>query len=610
MIHSKKKGEMMLLRSEVATQDQWKVEDLFPTIQDWEKELKKVVPAQTSPFFPQISEWKGKLNTGSYAIHSTLITLFDLSRKLDRLFTYAHLRHDEDISNETYKVAFNRILTVSHHFQQEISWFEPEIVSLPQELIDQYLQDPILKNYRFYLEKIIRMKPHTLNGEGEHLIALAAKAMQTPQKAFSSINNADFDFGKVLDSAGKEHPLTHASYSNYLRSHDPILRKNTFEKLHQTFKGFQNTLTELLSGQVEAHLFFAKSHKFKSCLEASLFPKNIDTSVYHSLVDAANDELSVLHNYISLRKKVLGQEEINLWDMYVPLTKELDIKLSYEEAEAVVIESVAPLGQEYQDLLAEGLLKNRWVDRYENKNKRSGAYSSGCYDSHPYILMNYKDSLRDVFTLAHEAGHSMHSLLSHKNQPYQDSQYPIFLAEVASTFNEELLTRHLLAKAKTVDEKIFLINQKIEDIRLTFFRQTMFAEFELKLHQFAEEGTPITPELLNAEYHKLNVKYFGPAAKIHSVGDIEWARIPHFYYNFYVYQYATGISAALALTDHVVHGGEKERQAYLNFLKGGCSKYPIDLLKGAGVDMRTKKPVQATLSKFKTLVSSLEELLA
>jgi oligoendopeptidase F len=348
--------------------------------------------------------------------------------------------------------------------------------------------------------------------------------------------------------------------------------------------------------------------KFRSSLHAALFPHNIPEEVYTSLIQTVKKHLGLLHRYVSLRKKLLKLPEIHLYDMYVPLLKDIEFSISYEEAEKLTCEATSALGPEYRSLLEKGLLRDRWVDRYENKNKRSGAYSSGCYDSFPYILMNYRGSLRDLFTLSHEAGHSMHSLLSHTHQKYQDAAYPIFVAEVASTFNEELLMHHLLERAKSREERLFLLNEKIEDIRATFFRQTMFAEFELLLHQLVESGTPLTPSLIKEKYYALNREYFGPEMVLDDIMSIEWARIPHFYYNFYVYQYATGISAALALAERVLKKEKDSATHYLNFLKSGGSLFPIDLLKIAGVDMAKPTAVEATLKKFESLITEFEKL--
>ncbi len=600
---------MSVSREDVLPRDKWNVESLYPSFEDWKREFGLLFPEGKKPRWPELAAFKGSLGKDPETLKEALEFLFDQSRKIEKLYTYAHLRHDEDIAKDEHKAWFQRIVGILHDFAEEASWFEPELLALPEETLDKAMKSDRLKSYRFHLEKLLRIREHTLSPENEWILALAGKALQASHKAFSAINDADFKFGSVKDKKGNEQELTHATYSLSIRSQDRALRQNAFSKYHNKYLSYENTLCELLQGQVQNHLFNAKARKYASCLEAALFPKNIDVSVYRSLVRAVNDNLDALHAYVSLRKKVLAVDELHLYDMYVPLTKDLDITMSYGEAERAVVEAVAPLGKEYQQTLKKGLEEERWVDRYENKNKRSGAYSSGCFDSMPYILMNYKELLRDVFTLAHEAGHSMHSYLSRKSQPYHYADYPIFLAEVASTFNEDLLTRTLLERSKNPGEKIFLINQKIEDIRTTLFRQTMFAEFELMIHEFAEKNIPLTPALLKEEYRKLNAKYFGEDVVIDPEIEIEWARIPHFYYNFYVYQYATGISAALALAEKVVNGGEKERADYLSFLKGGCSKYPIELLKMAGVDMTTPEPVNCAIDKFRGLVKELEGLL-
>lgn len=601
---------MSVARELVVREDRWNVEALFSNFNEWQMEYDKHFAGRNSPMWPELNEFKGQIGKDPAILKNFLELLFSTLRTIEKLYTYAHLRHDEDITEDRHKTAYHKMLSIYHQFSQETSWFEPELIPLPKETIEKFLSHPELVPYRFHLEKILRMKEHTLSTENEMILALSGKALQTAHKAFSAINDADFIFGSVKDKEGNEKEVTHANYGLYLREHDPVLRQNAFYQYHHKYFSYENTLAELLSGQTEAHVFNAKARSYDSCLQAALFPNNIDTNVYHSLIQAVNNNLDALHHYLSIRKKVLNVAELHLYDMYVPLTSEIDISMDFDQAIDVVVASVSPLGEEYQNKLRAGLLTERWCDRFENANKRSGAYSSGCYDSMPYILMNYKNKLRDVYTLAHEAGHSMHSLLSHQNQPYQYGSYPIFLAEVASTFNEDLLNRLMLQRADKREEKIFLINQQIEDIRATLFRQTMFAEFELKIHSLAESNTPLTPSLLKKEYLELNHRYFGKSTYVDEEIAIEWARIPHFYYNFYVYQYATGISAALALSEQVNQGGDADREAYLNFLKGGCSKFPIELLKMAGVDMTTTAPVEAAIQKFRMLVAELEKLLA
>lgn len=593
-------------RKEVSAQDKWNVEALYSGFEAWEKEFnetKEAIKTLTPKF-------KGHLKEGTSIFKAALELYLNLERKLDKLYTYAHLRHDEDITEDQAKSANDRISALFFDFRAEVSWFEPEILALDDATIQNYLKSPELGSFRFYIEKIVRVKPHILSADKEALIAIAGKALQTPPKAFSALNNADIKFKQVKDSSGQSHDLTHGLYQLYLRSPDRILRENAFKSMHGEFFNLENTMAELLNGGVQSHIFNAKARHFPNALNAALFQNNIPVAVYHSLIQNVHQGLSSLHRYINLRKKILKVSQLHLYDMYVPLVPSVDIKMDYEIAEKVVIESVAPLGRDYQNILQSGFLKEKWVDRYENKNKRSGAYSSGCYDSFPYILMNYRGLLRDAFTLAHEAGHSMHSYWSRKAQAYHDSHYSIFLAEVASTFNEELLMHDILKKVTKKEERIYLINEKLEDIRATFFRQTMFAEFELWLHQTAEAAIPLTPSLIKSKYLELNALYFGKEAFIDQEIAIEWARIPHFYYNFYVYQYATGISAALYLSEKVLSGDTQACDAYLTFLKSGGSGYPIDLLKQAGVDMTTAAPVQSTLRKFDHLVSELESLLS
>lgn len=597
----------LIERKAVSDQDKWNVEALYPSLNTWQEQLKLYEKGEDSRF-PEIVQFKGRLGEGADVVKACLEKMLQTSRALSRLYTYAHLRHDEDITDDAHKQALSKITSILHNFSTEIAWFEPELIALPQQTLDNYLGSPILAPYRFHLEKILRIKNHTLSPEQEQLMALAGKALEAPHKAFSAINDADFKFGKVQDSDGKEHELTHGTYAIYIRSQDPILRKNTFQTMQGQYGRYENTLAELLNGDVQGRVFNARARRYKSCLEASLYPKNIDPEVYHALIKAVHNKIGVLHDYAKVRKRLLKVKEIYPWDFSVPVIDQVDIKMPFHEAVEVLIDSVAPLGKTYQATLLKGLKDERWVDRFENKNKRSGAYSSGCYDSMPYILMNYRDLLRDVFTLTHEAGHSMHSYLSRENQPYHYSSYPIFLAEVASTFNEELLIRRLLANAKSKEEKIFLINQKIDDIRGTLFRQTLFAEFELAIHTLAEQDIPLTPLKLNELYRDLNAFYYGPEVTLDETIQWEWARIPHFYYDFYVFQYATGISAAMALAEKVTQGGLTDQEAYLDFLKSGCSRYPIDTLKLAGVDMRSPAPVELAIQSFDKWVKELDRL--
>lgn len=600
---------MAQTRDEIAQSDRWNLSHLYPSLAAWKKEFKKLVTSDVPPFFEKLCKNRGKLNKGPKYLHETLTLFFETERNLRKLYTYAHLLHDEEITKEEPKKAFDMVCNVYHQFSQETAWMQPEIFEMEDKKLKSYLKDPVLKEYHFFLEKLYRLKQHTLSEKEEAIMALAGQALDTPHKAFSAINNADFKFGKVKDAKGKEHELTHASYGLFLRSPDRTLRKNAFMAIQRKYMDYENSLCELLSGAVQSHLFDARARKFNSCLEAALYPKNIDVEVYHALIQAVRSKASLLHRYMKLRKKLLGLDELHCYDLYVPLVQSVDMRFDYDEAEDLVINSMKPLGEKYVAELNAGLKKGRWVDRYENKNKRSGAYSSGCFDSMPYILMNYKGILRDVFTLAHEAGHSMHSLLSRKNQPYHYSDYAIFVAEVASTFNEEFLMQNLIGKAKSQKEKAFLLNEKLEDIRGTLFRQVSFAEFELFIHELAEKRQPITPKILKDKYMELTAFYFGPAVTLDPEIAIEWARIPHFYYNFYVYQYATGIAASMALAEHVRSGTSRAREKYLEFLSSGSSDYPINLLAKAGVDMRSTEPVLDAMKEFETLLDEFEKVM-
>ncbi len=601
---------MVQERNAIPVEDKWDVEALYPTLQNWEEDMKKWGRESQHPHWPELLPFKGKLGEGAATIKALADISFNIERQLSKLFTYAHLRHDEDVADDTYKNAYVRITSLLHDFRHETSWIEPEILQIPEQKLSQFLESGELKEIKVHLEKIVRMKPHTLTAEKEELLALAGQPLETAHRSFSAFSNADLKFAPVQNSKGEILELTNGKYLLYMHDHDRKLREQAFKNIHNGYKSFENTLCELVNGQVQKHVFDMRSRKFKSCLEAALFPHQIETSVYTSLIEAVRGRLSSLHQYMRLRKKLLGYDDLHLYDLHVSLVPDVDMSMKYSEAVQRVMNSVGVLGKEYQTVLSNGLSKERWVDCYENARKRSGAYSSGCFDSRPYILMNYQGTFNDVMTLSHEAGHSMHTYLSCRNQPYQYSQYPIFVAEVASTFNEELLASDLMAQASSKEQKCFLINEKIDDIRGTLFRQTMFAEFELKLHQWAEQGIPLTPSMLKTEYRKLNEDYYGPDLVIDEESDIEWARVPHFYYNFYVYQYATGVSAALALVDKIKKEKEEARDRYLKFLSSGSSQYPLDLLKMAGVDMRKKDPVEAAIDHFDTLVNDLSHLMA
>lgn len=592
---------MLKERKEVLKQDKWAVEDLYKNFEVWQKAY-DALALRAEGGFSEFNCFKGALNRSEELV-KCLNHYFALSELIESLYVYAHLRYDEDLTNEEAKRAFQSISMLYHAFVEGTAWIEPEIL---QNALEEFLKDPLLKNYKNYLKKVFHQKPHILSSNEEKILAASNDPLQSISSAFSSFNNADLKFKKAVDKEGKEHELTHASYQFYLKSKDRSLRKSAFLNIHEGFALFQNTLSDLLAGSVKKHLFHANVRGYKGALESALFVHNIPVSVYHSLIKTTKEKIGALHRYIELRKRKLKLSDMHAYDLFVPLTEELDVTYSFDEATEIILASLKPLGPSYLATLEKGLKEGRWVDRYENKNKRSGAYSSGSYKSKPFILMNYKGTFSDLMTLTHEAGHSMHSYYSNANNPFQDAQYAIFVAEVASTFHEELAFRYLYEKAKTKEEKIFILSQKIDSIRSTFFRQTMFAEFELKIHEMAQRHEPLTPGSMKKAYEELNLAYFGKDFAYDDALFYEFLRIPHFYSNFYVYQYATGISAAFALVERVLKEGAVED--YLTFLSSGGRDFPVALLKQAGVDMTGQKPVEGLIARFEALVALLESL--
>ncbi|MCB1075325.1 MAG: oligoendopeptidase F [Simkania sp.] len=595
-------------RAEIADEHKWNVASLYPSLEAWEKGFKALAKEKIQGVrFPEIQKFQGKMGESPDLLAKLLKAAFELERNIVKLYTYAHLRHDEDVVHDVHKNAYDRISLLYYEYDNETSWIQPELLQLDETTFQMYLKAPELKDYQIYLKKVYALKPHTLSSDKEALLALAGKALQTSQKAFSLLNDADLKFPQIETATGEKKDLSYGSYLLYMQSKDRTLRKNAFVELHKQYQQFENTICELINGQVQNHIFIAKARHYPSALHASLTPHQIDVDVYHNLIKTVRENIGNLHRYIKLRKKLLGVDQLHCHDLHVSLLPEFEKKYTFDEAKAAILESVSVMGRNYQATLEKGLGEERWVDLFENKRKRSGAYSSGCYDSIPFILMNFHGTLRDVMTLSHEAGHSMHSYLSNHSQPYQYSHYPIFLAEIASTFHEDLLFRYFVEKASSRQEKCYFLNQKIDDIRATLFRQTQFAEFELKLHVLGEQGIPLTPTTLKEAYRQLNIDYYGPDLTADPEIDVEFLRIPHFYYNFYVYQYATGISAASALVQHVLTEGESARDAYIKFLSSGSSKYPLELLQEAGVDMHSKEPIEKLLHRFNGFVTELEK---
>lgn len=595
-------------RSEQRPEDLWDLRSLYNDHQEFAKHLKKFLSKPSETRWKSITDLRGKLHIEAKNIKAVLDQSTNMDRELCKLYTYTFLQHDTDLSNDEWKAFFQQVNLLYQEFFQASSWIEPELLAIDEQKLQQFIEDEALKEYAFYFKTLNHKKEFTLSSDKEELLALSALPLSSPQKAFNLLNNVELPLGQVEDSKGNKYDLTHGTYRLYQRSLDRELRKNSFLGLHQNFKKFENTIGELLLGHVQKHVFEMKARGYKNCLMAALYKKNIPIKTYHNLIHTVRSNLKTLHEYAEVKRELMGLDEIHLYDMQVPFAPQSRKEIPYTQAVEWVIDSVEPLGKEYQKLLAKGLTEQGWVDIYENRHKRSGAYSSGCYDSYPYMLLNYKGTLNDVFTLAHEAGHSMHTLYSQKHQSYLYSRYPIFVAEVASIFNETLLMDYLMKKQDLEEDQLSLLHEKLEEIRGTLFRQTLFAEFELHLHECLESGQPLTAAGISEYYYELNRDYYGPKVALDREIAVEWCRVPHFYSNFYVYQYATGISAALTLAYRVLEKQPGAKEDYLKFLSSGGHAYPLDLLKVAGVDMESTKPIEKALTVFHELVNSLKQV--
>jgi oligoendopeptidase F len=591
-------------RAEIPESDKWDLAHLFADVGKWQEDFRWV--QQT---YPRIKEWRGKLGASAKNLLECLEFEKELDLKLERLYHFASLQLAEDSANTEYLARVGQIKNLLTKIAEAFAFVVPEIQAIDDETFAKCIVDPALTDWRIKLHKIRRLKPHVLSEPEERILALGAAALSGYDDTFSQLTDVDMKFGVLVDDTGREKPLTQSSFSSFLVKHDPELRKRAFEQFYTEFQDHQYTLASSLAYSVKADVFRARARNYSSSLEAALFPDDVPAAVYEGLIKSVRANLAPLFRYFELRRRVLGLKELHHYDTYVPMVAEIQTHISFDQAVEHVVAALQPLGKEYVDVLESGL-RGRWCDRYETKGKRSGAFSSGSYGAPPYILMNYKeDVFADVYTLAHEAGHSMHTWFSQKSQKYQDYDYPIFLAEVASTFNEELLTYHLLKQTRDPKMRTYIINRQIDDIRGTLFRQTMFAEFEKVIHEVEESGDALTLDVFKLEYHKLLTAYFAENFALDPQLDLECLRIPHFYSAFYVYKYATGISAAVALSEKVLRGDAGAIDAYLGFLKSGGSKFPLETLKVAGVDMTTPKPIESTLRLFERRLSELEGLL-
>lgn len=591
-------------RSEVPEQFKWALEDIYATDEKWTEDLHKL---KAMP--ERIAAFKGRLSESADTLYDFMQLSDEISVLCDSLGNYAQRRSDEDTANAKYQGFIGQLMNAYVAVNSAGSFETPEIISIEEDKLQEFYEDkPELKLYKRALDKLRRKKAHILSEAEEKILALTGEMGQSPENIYSMFSDADLRFPDAVDKDGKAHQVTHGSYIPLVQSEDRVLRKSAFESMYGTFDKFKNTCAATLSAQIKAVNFYAKTRRYDSSLEAALDGTEVPVSVYKNLIEAVHDNMHYMYDYVALRKKLLGVDELHFYDLYTPVVPDADMKITFEEAKETVLKALAPMGEDYLAILKEGF-ENRWIDVYENEGKTSGAYSAGAR-VHPYVLLNHKDTLNCMFTLAHEMGHAIHSYLSNKNQPVVYSDYVIFVAEVASTCNEALLMQYLLKNTEDKKQRAYLINYFLEQFRTTLYRQTMFAEFELKINEMVAAGESLTAEGLNELYGELNKLYFGDGIVLDDEIKLEWARIPHFYYDYYVYQYATGYSAAIALSQRILKYGEPAVKDYIGFLKGGCSTDPISLLKGAGVDMATTQPINEALAMFGELVKEMEEAMA
>ena len=599
------KSSMLVARSAVKVGDTWDLSPMFAGLSNWEKAY-----TEASDLMARYETFRGRLGEGAGVLREFFEFDAGYSRLLDKLGTYASLRASEDQGEGEAQTLRGKFSHLGTKVGEASSFFRPELMGLSEETLRGYLAAAELAPWKLAIERIARYRPHTLNKSEEKLLAMQGQMAEASNQIFSQLNNADLKFGVIKDDRGKTVELSHSSFSSFLNSPSREVRKGAFEQYYAGFDAHKNTIAASLASSVHRDVYYAKARNFATARESALFSDNVPTSVYDNLVGSVRKRLPAVHRYLEVRRKAMKLKELHAYDTYVPIFSDLKKRHTWEQAVNVVCDSLAVLGGDYVETLRKGMTTERWCDRYPNRGKQSGAFSSGCFDSPPYILMNFRpDVLEHVFTLTHEAGHSMHTWHSVRSQPYQYSDYVIFVAEVASTFNEQLLAKHMMENAGSDRERAYLINRQIDGMRGTIVRQTMFAEFERDIHAMAEAGEPLTVASLRATYRKLLDAYFGPKFVVDDVLELECMRIPHFYRAFYVYKYATGLSAAVALSQKVVTGEPGALGKYLGFLKGGGSKFPLDLLKDAGVDMTTPGPVDAALSHFDQLVAELDSLI-
>jgi len=591
-------------RSEVPVEDTWDLTTIFETDEQWEAELQ-----QLNEEVPKIKQFQGTLGDSADQLYALFEFQDRISERLGKLYTYSHMRYDEDTTNATYQAMNQKAESILTLASSNMSFIVPEILQIEETTIEHFLNEKSeLKLYKKTLDEIARRRAHILSEQEEVLLSEASEALQTPSQTFGMLNNADLTFPNIHDEDGEEVELTHGRYIRFLESTNRSVREAAFKAMYDTFGSFKNTFASTLTGNVKKNNFYAKVRNYDSARHAALNGNKIPETVYDNLIDAIHEKLPVFHRYIDLRKQVLGVDELHMYDLYTPLVQNGKMTINYEKAKQYVLESLTPLGEDYQNIVQQAF-DNRWIDVVENKGKRSGAYSSGAYGTNPFILLNWQNNVNDLFTLTHELGHSVHSYYTRKHQPFRYGNYSIFVAEVASTCNEALLNEYLLNHLDDEKERLYILNHFLEGFRGTVIRQTMFAEFEHAIHEKAQQGEPLTADVFTEIYYELNKKYFGDNIHIDKEIGLEWARIPHFYYNYYVYQYATGYAAATSLAQQIITEKDVAVERYKNFLKAGSSDFPIDVLKKAGVDMTSKQPVLDALHVFEDKLNEFESLI-
>ncbi len=591
-------------REEIDVKDTWDLTEIYKNIDEFEKELNGI-----DKLVDDVVSFKGKIMESSDSLYNFYVAYEKMDRTLTKLFMYASLNRDADTTNSTNQALKMRVMKKNEDISTSTSFISSEMLSVDYDLVLSYIkEDDRLKEYAFDLEKMFRYKEHTLSEAEEAIITEATNAFGTGSDAFNYIDNADINLGKIKDEDGNLVELTNSNYIKYMTSSNRNVRIDAFNHMYEYFKGLKNTISACLKGNIKENFFLSKVKKYASPLEASMYSDNIDVSVYKNLIDVVHDNMDLMYEYMDLRKKALNLDEMHMYDIYVDLVKIDNDDIPFEKGKEIVFNALKPLGNTYINDLKKAF-DERWIDIYPNKGKKSGAYSWGSYDTYPYLLLNYNNTTDSVVTMAHELGHSMHSFYSDENQNYFNSQYPIFLAEIASTVNEVLLNDYMYKKARSKDERIFYLTEMLDKIRATIYRQTMFAEFEMIMHDKESNGIPLTEEEFSSTYYNLNKLYYGDNIVSDDLIRYEWARIPHFYTSFYVYKYATGLSAALAIASDILSGRDGARDKYLKFLSSGCSDYPLNILKSVGVDMTTKEPIEKALKVFKEKLEELKELI-